>query len=136
METAFLDTNILLENLINKKFQKKFLDLSQNYDIVIYEVVLFELGNLTKKYFGAKIASKIITGLIESYKIYQQNLDDLKQALGIMEKYDFNKPNKDYTLEDCIQLYCVQKEAAIMISLDEEMGFFKFKTGEFLHIQK
>ena len=135
MQIAFLDTNILLENIINPRFQARFLELSSEYEIVIHESALLELGNLTKKYFGSRIASKIIRTLIATYRIYPQSLEDIQPALAIMDKYDFNKPNKDYTLTDCLMLHCADKQLTTLISMDFEMSLYQFKQGEFLHIR-
>jgi rRNA-processing protein FCF1 len=135
MQRAFIDTNIIFENIINKDFQPKFLKIFQDYKILIHESVLLELGNLLKKVYGSREASMIISDLVENFEIYPQHLNDLKLALKIMEKYDFNKPKKDYTLTDAILLNCTENEAYTLISMDQEMSFFKFERGEFVLVR-
>jgi predicted nucleic acid-binding protein len=135
MNRAFIDTNIIFENIIYKDFQPKFLKIFQKYKILIHESVLLELGNLLKKVYGSREAGIIIQDLVENFEIYPQNLNDLKYALKIMGKYDFFKLKKDNTLTDAILLNCTENEAWTLISMDQEMSFFKFERGEFVLVE-
>ena len=134
MQKAFVDTNVIIENILNKEFQNTFKSLADNHVLVVHEAVLFELGNLLKKMFGSRSASTMIQDIINTHPVYSHSFLDLKYALKIMEKYDFNKPNKDYTLTDAILLSCTEKEGCVLISMDKEMGFFKFEKGQFLMV--
>jgi predicted nucleic acid-binding protein len=135
MTPAFFDTNILLENIINPSFRPVFNKLVVEYEVIIHESVLLELGNLTKKYFGSKITSQIISKLISEFKIFSLEIGQIQAGIQIMDKYDFNKPNKDYTLTDSILIHCTEKYGFSLISYDFEMSLFSWKKGNFVHIK-
>ena len=127
--SLFIDTNIIYETLVNPSFRPYFQGIVSEYNIQIHISVLLELGNLVKKIYGSSFASKLISKYIDEFPIYPLIQEDVIQGLQVMDKYDFNKPKKDYTLTDAIQLICADKEKCGILSLDHELAYYKFKSG-------
>jgi predicted nucleic acid-binding protein len=126
MFRKLVDTNILYDAFTDNQNTDKAITVL-NEPICVFEGVLYELANLLKNTTNSQFSIDTIQDIMDNpsmFKILSSQLEDFKRALTIMSKYQTQKPKKDYSLCDAVQLSLAGAYNLELLTTDKRMAFF------------
>jgi len=126
MFRKLIDANILYDAFTNNANSKLAINVL-NEPVCIFEGVLYELSNLLKNTINSKFAVATVQNILQNPQMFQVlgcTSQDTLDALAIMLQYQTQKPKKDFSLCDSIQLILAQKHGLILFTTDQRMTFF------------
>lgn len=116
----FLDTNILLEILLRRRYYNAALKILADYEPAVLAISSLTASNVFYIAESAKIDLQKVENLIQSYQILNVDDADVKWALNHYKQQDF---------EDALQVSCaVRYKCSHFLTLDD--GLRKKYAGQ------
>ena len=104
-------------------------NIINDYEVVVFKGVIYELFNLLKKVYGSDIACEIIGVYFyeenTAFRIAESSTEDEKRALVLARYYQSQDSKKNISLVDALQVVIAQRLNCKVLTTEERLSFFE-----------